>query len=262
MEPNRRERFTGQTRPKPESKDLVFGIRAVEETLKSGKQVDRLLIQKDSTGPQIGQILTLSHEAGITIQRVPPDRLDRITRKNHQGVICFISPIHFPPLHSVIATIYEKGEVPLLLVLDGVTDVRNFGAIARSAECAGVHAIIVPARGSAQIGDDAMKTSAGALNYISVCKEPNLVSTVQFLQESGIFVLACSEKGADTIYKQDMTLPLAIVMGSEEDGISLPIIRKADGLAKIPIFGKINSLNVSVATALVIFEATRQRNGL
>jgi 23S rRNA (guanosine2251-2'-O)-methyltransferase len=246
---------------RPEGKDLIFGIRAVEETLRSGKQVDRLLIQKDHTSPAINGIISLAQQAGIAIQRVPVDRLDRITRKLHQGVICFISPIHYVPLHNVISGIFEKGETPLLVILDRVTDVRNFGAIARSAECAGVHAIIVPEKGSAQIGDDAMKTSAGALNYLSICKENNLINTIQFLQESGIHVIACTEKAEQLIYNLDFTIPVAILMGSEEDGISLPLLRRADSLAALPMNGQINSLNVSVATALVVYEAIRQRLG-
>ncbi len=248
--------------PKPEtppSKDVVFGIRATEEVLKSGRQVDRLLVDKGAHGPALKELLTQAEQAGVAVTRVPPDRLDRITRKNHQGVICYISPVNFVELSNVIADVFERGEVPLILILDRITDVRNLGAIARSAECAGVHALVVPAKGSAQIGGDAMKTSAGALNHLHVCRENNLAQTIQMLQDSGIHVAACTEKGEDQIWQTDMNRPLAIIMGSEEDGVSTPLIRKADSLMQIPLAGKIGSLNVSVAAALAVFEAVRQR---
>ena len=255
------ERSITNTGEANEPKDLVFGIRAVEEVLKSGRQIDRLLVQNNEHSPALKALVKQAEEAGVALQRVPPDRLDRVTRKNHQGVICFISPVHFAELTTVIAGIYERGEVPLILILDRITDVRNFGAIARSAECAGVHAIVVPAKGSAQIGGDAMKTSAGALNFLPVCRENNLEKTIQLLQDSGICVAACTEKAEATLYQTDLNLPLAIIVGSEEDGISMPLIRKADRLMGIPIVGKISSLNVSVASAVAVYEAFRQRSG-
>jgi 23S rRNA (guanosine2251-2'-O)-methyltransferase len=162
-------------------------------------------------------------------------------------------------LHNVLSSVYEKGQTPLLLILDRVTDVRNFGAIARTAECAGVHAIVIPAKGAAQINADAVKTSSGALNFIPVCRENSLRETVTYLQESGVQVVACTEKAEKSIYQADYSAPTAIIMGSEEDGISDDLIRKADVLAKIPMTGNIASLNVSVAAGAVVFEVVRQR---
>jgi 23S rRNA (guanosine2251-2'-O)-methyltransferase len=192
-------------------------------------------------------------------QQVPVEKLNRLTLKNHQGVVAFISPIIYQKIENIIPEIFEKGETPLILVLDCITDVRNMGAIARTAECAGVQAIVVPSKGSAQINPDAVKTSAGALYKIPVCRHDNLVQTVRFLQESGLQIVCCTEKTNDFIYKPDYSAPTAIVMGSEEDGVRNEIIRIADHLAKIPMYGEIESLNVSVATGVILYEAIRQR---
>ena len=194
------------------------------------------------------------------MQKVPLEKLNRITRKNHQGAIAFVSAIHYAKLENVIADTFEKGEIPFILILDRVTDVRNFGAIARTAECAGVHAIVLPSRGAAQINADAMKTSSGALNFIPVCKEDSLIQTIDFLQNSGLRVVACTEKAKSTIYEIDYKDPIAIIMGSEEDGITDEIIRKSDEIAKIPQAGQVGSLNVSVAAGVIIFETVRQRS--
>jgi 23S rRNA (guanosine2251-2'-O)-methyltransferase len=194
------------------------------------------------------------------VQKVPLEKLNRITRKNHQGAIAFVSAIHYAKLENVIADTFEKGEIPFILILDRVTDVRNFGAIARTAECAGVHAIVLPSRGAAQINADAMKTSSGALNFIPVCREDSLIQTIDFLQNSGLRVVACTEKAKSTIYEIDYKDPIAIIMGSEEDGITDEIIRKSDEIAKIPQAGQVGSLNVSVAAGVIIFETVRQRS--
>ncbi|MES2733059.1 MAG: 23S rRNA (guanosine(2251)-2'-O)-methyltransferase RlmB [Bacteroidota bacterium] len=237
---------------------MVFGTQAVLETLRSGKEIDKLLIQRELGN---NEIVKLAEEMGIPISKVPTEKLDRVTRKNHQGVICFISAINYASLHNVLSSVYEQGKVPLLLLLDRITDVRNFGAIARTAECAGAQAIVVPTKGAAEINSDAMKTSSGALNFLPVCREASLGETLRYLQESGIQVVACTEKTEKTIYEIDFTIPTALVMGSEEDGISLEILRKADQLAKIPLVGQIGSLNVSVATGIALYEAIRQRIG-
>jgi 23S rRNA (guanosine2251-2'-O)-methyltransferase len=177
-------------------------------------------------------------------------------------VIAVISPIVYQKIENIIPEVFEKGEVPLILVLDSITDVRNMGAIARTAECAGVHAIVIPAKGSAQINPDAIKTSAGALYKIPVCRHDNFMQTVRFLQESGLQLVCCTEKTQDNIYKPDYTAPTAVIMGSEEDGIRNEIIRISDHLAKIPMFGEIESLNVSVSTGIILYEAIRQRSAL
>jgi len=244
---------------KKESNQHVYGIRAVMEAIESGKEIESLFIQRGLGGGLWNDLKRVLKEHGIGFQQVPIEKLNRITRKNHQGVIAVISPITYQRLENIIPAIYERGEVPLLLILDGITDVRNLGAIARSAECAGVHALVVPSKGSAEINPDAIKTSAGALYKIDVCREENLSNTVKFLQESGIKVVVCTEKTEENIYSTDFSGPIALIMGSEEKGVSNDLIRIADDLAKIPMFGEIGSLNVSVATGIVLYEALRQR---
>jgi 23S rRNA (guanosine2251-2'-O)-methyltransferase len=242
-----------------ESNQVVFGIRAVIEAIKSGKEIESLYIQRGIGGGLMAELKQLLGEHQIVAQQVPVEKLNRITQKNHQGVIAFISPITYQKIEDIIPQIFEKGETPLILILDSITDVRNMGAIARTAECSGVHAIVVPAKGSAQINPDAIKTSAGALYKIPVCRHDNFMQTVRFIQESGLQLVCCTEKTQDYIYKPDYTMPTAIVMGSEEDGVRNDIIRIADHLAKIPMYGEIESLNVSVATGIILYEAIRQR---
>lgn len=244
---------------KRESNQHVFGIRAVMEAIESGKEIESLFIQRGLGGSLLNELKQLLKQYGISFQQVPVEKLNRITRKNHQGVIGVISPITYQQIEHIIPAIYERGEVPLLLILDGITDVRNLGAIARSAECAGVHALIVPRKGSAEINPDAIKTSAGALYKIDVCREESLGKTVRFLQESGINVVVCTEKTETNIYSGDFSGPTALIMGSEEHGVSDDLIRIADDLAKIPMFGEIGSLNVSVASGIVLYEVVRQR---
>lgn len=250
---------TKYSRQKKESNQMVFGLRAVIEAVQSDKDIDAIYVQRGLTGGIYQELKSVLGEKMINYQMVPPEKLNRITTKNHQGVIAFISPVTYQRIEDIIPAIYEKGETPLILILDGITDVRNFGAIARTAECAGVHAIVVPVKGSAQINPDAIKTSAGALFKIPICRQENLLKTVKFLQESGLQVIACTEKTNDYLYVPTYKEPVAIVLGSEEDGISNEIIRNADYLAKIPMFGEIHSLNVSVSAGVILYEAVRQR---
>ncbi|NCD72206.1 23S rRNA (guanosine(2251)-2'-O)-methyltransferase RlmB [Mucilaginibacter sp. R11] len=238
---------------------MVFGIRAVIEAIKAGKEIEALFIQRGLGGGLFLELKSLLQEHGISAQQVPVEKLNRITPKNHQGVIGVISPITYQRIEDIIPQVFEAGKVPLVLVLDSITDVRNMGAIARTAECAGVDAIVIPSKGSAQVTPDAIKTSAGALFKIPVCRHDNLVNTVKFLQESGLQVVCCTEKTTDSIYDVDYTPPTVIIMGSEEDGIRNELIRSAEHLAKIPMFGEIASLNVSVSTAVIVYEAIRQR---
>ncbi|WP_461451886.1 23S rRNA (guanosine(2251)-2'-O)-methyltransferase RlmB [Mucilaginibacter sp.] len=242
-----------------ESNQMVFGIRAVVEAIRAGKDIESLYLQRGAGGGLLNELRALMVEYNIIAQMVPVEKLNRLTMKNHQGVVAYISPITYQKVEDIIPQIFEKGEVPLILVLDAITDVRNMGAIARTAECAGVHAIVIPAKGSAQINPDAIKTSAGALYKIPVCRHDNFMQTVKLLQESGLQLVCCTEKTQEDIYKPDYTVPTAIIMGSEEDGIRTEIIRIADHLAKIPMFGEIESLNVSVSTAVIVYEAIRQR---
>lgn len=244
---------------KRESNQMVFGIRAVIEAIKSGKEIESLYVQRGLGGEIFQELKEITRQNNLTYQQVPVEKLNRITLKNHQGVIAFISPIVYHKIEDIIPAVYEKGETPLILILDGITDVRNMGAIARTAECAGVHAIVVPLKGSAQINPDAIKTSAGALYKIPVCRHESLAKTASFLQESGLQLVACTEKTNENLYQPDYTMPTAIIMGSEEDGISNELIRIADHLAKIPMFGEIESLNVSVSAGVMIYEAIRQR---
>jgi 23S rRNA (guanosine2251-2'-O)-methyltransferase len=239
---------------------LIYGIRPVMEAILAGKEVDRIFIVRNSEGSLMKELKTLLTEREITWQEVPIEKIHRITRNNHQDVVCYISPVSYASLSNIIPSIFERGETPFILLLDRITDVRNFGAIARTAECAGVHAIVIPLRGAAQVTADAIKTSAGALNNIPVCRESNIRSTLDFLRQSGLRIIAATEKGKQDYFKSDLTGPIAIVMGSEEDGVSDDILRTADELVKIPLLGSISSLNVSVATGILLYETIRQRN--
>lgn len=240
--------------------DFIYGTRAIIESIEAGKEVDKILLQKDLKNELILELLGLAKAYSIPVQKVPLEKLNRVTKKNHQGVIAYLSSVVYASLDHVISEAYSKAETPLLVILDRVTDVRNIGAIARTAECVGAHAIVVPSRGTAQLGADAMKTSAGALNHIPVCRVENLKTTIKEIQSNGIQVLACSEKANDMVYKADLTGPLAIMMGSEEDGISPEYLKLANDHVKLPINGQIESLNVSVATGVILYEVVRQRN--
>lgn len=243
-----------------EKDDFIFGTRAVIEAINTGKNIEKVFIKTGLNNELYQQLLALIKENEIAHQFVPIEKINRITHKNHQGVLAFISPVEFTDIEMLLPLIFESGKDPLFLILDQITDVRNFGAIARSAECAGVDAIIIPEKGMARIGADAIKTSAGAIHHIPICKVNNLYRTIQYLQNSGIQIIAATEK-ADKIYTQgNFKSPVAIVMGSEESGISQSILNIADQKLKIPLYGNIESLNVSVSAALMIYEAVRQRN--
>lgn len=241
------------------NQDIIFGTRAIIEAIKAGKEIDKLLIQKNLSNDLIKELIRTASDHKIPYSKVPIEKLNRVTRKNHQGAVSFLSAITYSSLDNIISEAYQKGKSPLLLILDRVTDVRNFGAIARTAECAGVDGIIIPDKGGAAINSDAMKTSAGALNFIPVCREPNLKSTIKYLKESGLQVVACTEKTESSLYEVELTEPSAIILGSEEDGISEEYLKLSDKKARIPISGQIESLNVSVSAAVVIYEAVRQR---
>ncbi len=240
--------------------DLIFGAHSIIEALKSGKEFNKILFDKSVNNEFSQEIKYLAKDRNIHIQYVPFQKLNQITRKNHQGFIAFISPITYHKTEDVIPMIYEKGETPLFIILDRVTDVRNFGAIARSAECMGAHAIIIPSRGGALITSDAVKTSAGALHKIPICKEDNLKNTLQLLSDSGIQIVACTEKTEKPISNVDFTPPTAIIMGSEENGISNEYFKFCNEKALIPMQGEIESLNVSVSAGILLYEASRQRN--
>ena len=239
--------------------DMIFGVRPVIEAIKSGKDIDKVLLKKGLGGDLYREVFDLIRDYDIPFQFVPLEKLNRVTRKNHQGVIAFISPVTFYDIENYLPQIFEKGENPFLLVLDEVTDVRNFGAIVRTAECAGVHAVIIPEKGSARISADAVKTSAGALHFVPVCRTKDLKKTLEFLKLSGLKLIAASEKSKDNYTQGDYSGPLTIIMGSEEHGIDQKLLALADEKVSIPICGNIQSLNVSVAAGLLVYEAIRQR---
>jgi 23S rRNA (guanosine2251-2'-O)-methyltransferase len=245
--------------PNTEEKNYIFGIRAIIEAVNAGKTIDKLFIQKGLHNDLFEKLWKLVREKRINYKHVPLEKINRLTRKNHQGVFAFISPIDFHDIEDVIPNLYEEGKNPLVLVLDRITDVRNFGAIARTAECAGVNAILIPEQNSAAINADAIKTSAGALHKVTVCRTWNLKLALQFMKESGIQLIGCTEKSQEDMYKSDYTTPTALVIGSEEDGVSPEFLKMCDARAKIPMNGKIASLNVSVATGVILYEVIRQR---
>lgn len=242
-----------------EKSDYIFGIRAVIEAIEAGKNIDKVLVRRDFTGDLARELYAKIKEYGIVMQRVPVEKLNRITMKNHQGAIALLSPIEYQKLENLVPLFYEEGRNPLVVVLDGLTDTRNFGAIGRTAACAGVDAIVIPERNSVSVTPDAVKTSAGGLFHVPVCREKDTLSAVKFLKDNGYHIVGATEKGASPYTQADYTVPVAIVMGSEDLGISDSVIRACDELAAIPIVGKIESLNVSVAAGVMIYEALRQR---
>jgi 23S rRNA (guanosine2251-2'-O)-methyltransferase len=251
--------FPPQQKKMPNPEDMVFGLRPVLEAIRAGRELDKLYVEKELRNEVLDEVLATAKERDVHVQFVPVEKLNRLTRKNHQGIVAFVSAVHYAKLENVVMDAFSKGEDPVILVLDEITDVRNFGGISRSAECAGVHAILIPIKGSAQIGSDAMKTSAGALSHIPICKSDSLYHSVKYLKESGLRVVACTEKGDKSLYKTKLSGPLCIVMGSEETGISTDIVKQADDKVYIPLKGKIESLNVSVATGVILFEVLRQQ---
>jgi 23S rRNA (guanosine2251-2'-O)-methyltransferase len=238
-------------------KNFIYGHHPVAEAIEAGTSIEKILLRK---GYKPERIMRLANEAKLPVQFVPEIKLDKLSRNGaHQGVAAFVSAIVYHKLEETILSLQEKEESPLFVMLDGVTDVRNFGAIARTAECLGVHALIVPKQGGAAANGDAVKTSAGALHHISVCREENLVDSLMLLQAYGIPSFACTEKAQESIYDTDFSGPCCLIMGAEDKGISTSLIKRAEKLVKIPLYGQVSSLNVSVATALVLGEAVRQR---
>jgi 23S rRNA (guanosine2251-2'-O)-methyltransferase len=240
---------------------MIFGIRAVIEALDAGKEVDKILIKKELTSDIAKELFAALHGKDVPVQRVPVEKINGLTQKNHQGVVAFMASIEYQRISSIIPALYEEGKTPLVMLLDGVTDVRNFGAIARTCECAGVNAVVVPTRGGAAANADAVKTSAGALHVLPVCRENSLEEVVKYLRDSGLKVVAATEKASKNYTEVSYADPVAIVMGAEDVGISGEVLRLCDELVAIPIQGTIASLNVSVAAGVLLYEAVRQRKG-
>ena len=237
----------------------IYGIHAVLEALDAGKDIDKILMSKTLNDETAKQISERARQLRIPVQRVPVQKIDRTTRRNHQGVLALMAAVTYYRVEDLVPQLFDEGENPFIVVLDGVTDVRNFGAVARTCDCAGVSAIVIPDRESVSVNADAVKTSAGALNYLPVCREHNLVSAIKLLRDSGFKIVGTSDKNATPYTDADYTGPVAIVLGAEDKGISPEIMKLCDTRVLIPEFGHINSLNVSVAGGIMIYEVVRQR---
>lgn len=242
-----------------ERTDYIYGLRAIMEAIEAGREIDKLMLSRDLHGELATELIALARENDVYIQRVPPEKINRITRKNHQGAVAILSAVTYHRLEHLVPELYEDGVLPFMVVLDGITDVRNFGAIARTCECAGVDAIVIPRYGSVSVSGDAVKTSAGALNHIPVCRELTAARAVKFLKDNGYQIVAVSEKADFNYTLGDYTGPVALVMGAEDTGISPEVMRLCDTRVSIPMFGKIKSLNVSIAAGVVIYEVVNQR---
>jgi 23S rRNA (guanosine2251-2'-O)-methyltransferase len=242
----------------PKRNQMLIGLRPLQEAIAAGKEFDKVLLQRGLQGDIAQSVKLLLQQEQIPYQLVPAEKLARVTSKNHQGIIAFVSPITYGNIDNIIQELFNQGNTPRLLMLDSVTDVRNFGAICRTAECFGVHAVIVPDKGSAQINEEAIKTSSGALYNIPICRVRSLLNTIQNLRQSGITVIACSEKTRKESYEIELTNPICIIMGSEESGISSDLLKASDDIMRIPMSGKTTSLNVSVASGIALYEIVRQ----
>lgn len=241
-------------------KDIIYGIRPIIEAIQADKTIDKVLIQRGLVGELMRELTHLIRQRNIPMQLVPIEKLHRMVNGNHQGAIAYISEIDYASIFDVVPTIYETGEDPFILVLDRITDVRNLGAIVRTAECAGVHAVVIPAHNSAQINEDAVKTSAGAILNVPICRHVNLKEVFVFLKEAGITIVGATEKAKKMHFDVDYCKPICIVMGNEGEGISPEYFNYFDDHVKIPLMGTIDSLNVSVATGIVLFEALHHRS--
>jgi 23S rRNA (guanosine2251-2'-O)-methyltransferase len=243
----------------PKKSSLIIGRQPVIEAMQSGRSIDKILFQRNVSGDSIGRIRQLAREYNIPIQQVPPEKLHALTKANHQGVIAIAGLVQYMDLQQVIDHVVAKGETPLFLLLDGITDVRNIGAIARSAVCCGAQAIIIPDKGIAALNEEALKSSAGALEKIDICRVSSLMKAVDTLHLNGITVLATEMTAEKLISDVDFNIPCCIVMGSEDKGIFPALLKICDEKVKIPMPGNFESLNVSVAAGIVLYEAVRQR---
>jgi len=239
--------------------ELVYGVHPVMEAISAGKEIEKVLIQRGIQSEAFKELMALIKKYNIVYQFVPQEKLNRVSRKNHQGIIAVVSPVIFYDIENLMPGIYEKGKTPFVLVLDKITDVRNFGAILRTAECTGVNAVVIPTKNAAQLNADTIKSSAGAIFKVPICRSENLKLTIDFLKNSGLKIVAATEKAERSIFDSEMTGPLAIIMGSEGEGISAEYLKKADLQINIPLLGEIESLNVSVAAGVIMYEVVRQR---
>jgi len=247
-------------RPPVDKEKLIYGRHPILDAIKNGMSMDKVILQQGITGEFEIELRNLCKANDISFQVAPKERLNKVTMKNHQGVVGFLSYIRYQKLEDVFPMIYDTGETPLIVVLDGVTDVRNLGAIARSAEATGAHALVIPNKKTAQVNAEAIKTSAGALTTLPVCRTASLSNAVDYLKMNGVQVVAADLKGKSMLQEMDLTVPTAIVMGDESEGISPHILRRVDTYFKIPMNGKTDSFNVSVASGIILYESIRQRS--
>ncbi len=239
--------------------EMIFGVRAVIEAIQAGKDIDKVLIKKDIQSELSRELFAALKGSLIPVQRVPVERLNRITRKNHQGVVAYVSAVTYQHVEDLVPNLFEQGKTPFFVMLDGITDVRNFGAIARTCECAAVDAVIIPAKNSVTVNADAVKTSAGALHTLPVCREQSLTDTLKYLKECGFRLIAATEKGDYDYTRGEYTGPLCLIMGAEDKGVAYEHLALCDEWVKIPMLGTIESLNVSVAAGILIYEVVKQR---
>lgn len=238
---------------------LLIGIRPLIEAIEARRDIDKIYLQKNLQGSLFQELWSYLKEYQLPYVVVPKNRLDKFTRQNHQGVVAQVSSAPFQDIREIIHQVYERGETPLVVVLDRVSDVRNFGAIARTADAAGAHALLISTKNSAAVNEDAMKTSAGALQHLPLCRESNLNEAIQWLQDYGLRVVACSEKTQSIAFQADLNGPLALIFGSEDLGIAPERLALCDAIVKLPMFGQIASLNVSVAAGALLYQVVNQR---
>jgi len=239
--------------------EMTYGIHPVMEAITAGKEIEKVFIQRGLQSTAFRDLMALIKEYNIVYQLVPVEKMNRISRKNHQGIIAIISPVVFYSIENLLPGVYEAGRMPFVLILDKITDVRNFGAILRTAECTGVDAVIIPTKNAAQLNSDTIKSSAGAIYKVPICRSDNLKTSIDFLKESGLKIVAATEKAEQSIFNSEMTGPLGLIMGSEGEGISAEYLKKTDLQVSIPLLGEIESLNVSVAAGVMMYEVVRQR---
>ncbi|AWI24522.1 23S rRNA (guanosine(2251)-2'-O)-methyltransferase RlmB [Flavobacterium pallidum] len=243
-----------------EKEQQIFGIRAIIEAITAKKEIDKVFIQKDAAGELMKDLMKVMKRNNINFSYVPVEKLNRLTANNHQGAVASISPVSFYDLESLTEKVVATGKMPLLLILDQISDARNFGAIIRTAECTGVDGIIVQKAGSAPVNGDTVKTSAGAVFNVPICKVEHIKDAIFYLQGSGIKIVAATEKTEQNLYAVNLNEPLAIIMGSEDRGINPSVLKIVEEKAKLPMFGSIGSLNVSVACGAFLYEVVRQRS--
>ena len=242
-----------------EKENQIFGIRAIIEAISAKKEIDKVFIQKEAQGELMGELLKILKKNNINFSYVPVEKLNKLTHNNHQGAVATIAPISFINLENLVESVLESGKTPLFLILDQLSDARNFGAIIRTAECTGVDGIIIQKQGAAPVNGDTVKTSAGAVFNVPICKVDHIKDAVFYLQGSGIKTVAATEKTENILYDISLNEPIAIIMGSEDKGVNPSVLKIVDEKAKLPMFGTISSLNVSVACGAFLYETLRQR---